>query len=305
MAARAEVTAAGSTARGIVLVAVGVFSLTINDAMVKHLGETYPVAQVVFFRMLCALPFVVALALLMGGPRALRINRPAFHFGRGLIFTVAAFSFYVALTLLPLAETTAIAFSAPLFVALLSAPLLGERPSPRQWLATLVGFVGILLVVQPGTAAFTVAALVPLVTAIAYALFMMSARFLRSDENLWATMAYATAVPLVCSALALPWVWQTPAAEHWPFFIGSGVFGGLGISLITQGFRVGVAAAVAPFEYTGMIWAALFGWLFWQEMPSALAIGGAAVIAATGVYLAWEHQRASRRRTLPETLPPP
>ncbi len=305
MVSRADATAAGNTAQGILLVAVGVFSLTINDAMVKHLGETYPIAQVVFFRMLCALPFVLALALYMGGPRVLRIRRPVFHFGRGLIFTVAAFTFYLSLTLLPLAETTAIAFSGPLFVALLSLPLLGERPTPRQWLATIAGFIGVMLIVRPGSATFTLAALVPLVTALGYALFMMSARFLRSDENLWATMAYATAVPLICSALLLPWFWQPPEPAHWPFFIGSGIFGGLGISLITQGFRVGVASAVAPFEYTGMIWAACFGWFFWHEVPSALTITGGVVIAATGVFLAWEHQRASRQRRLPETLPPP
>lgn len=290
---------------GIAFVAVGVFCVTINDALVKHLGETYPVVQVVFFRMLFALPLIAGMAFAVAGRSALLSRRPVFHLGRGLLNAIAAFSFYLGLTHLPLAETTAIAFSAPLFVTLLAIPLLGERPGAGQWLVTLLGFVGVVLIIQPGGDAFSPAAVLPLITALSYASFMLSARFLQRDENLWTTMSYATVVPLTVSAVALPWVWQMPQAGDLPFFIGSGVFGGLGMTLITQGFRVGTASVVAPFDYTGMVWAVFFGWLFWSEIPSPLAILGGLVIAGCGIFLAWKHGRASRRSTMPETLPPP
>lgn len=296
---------ASRTGTGILLVAAGVFFMTVNDALIKHLGETYPIVQIVFFRMLFALPLVLGMAVVCAGRRALVTTRPLFHAGRGLLMTVAAFSFYLGLALLPLAEVTAIAFSAPLFVTVLAILFLGERPGSGQWMGVLAGFGGVVLIIRPGTDAFALAAFAPLLTALAYALFMLSARLMTSDERLWTTMTYATLVPLAISAALLPWSWQMPAAAHMPFIVASGLCGGLAIGLITQGFRTAAASSVAPFEYTGMVWAVIFGWLFWNEVPSGWTIVGAGVIAACGVFLAWEHQRASRRRTLPESLPPP
>lgn len=297
--------AGGSSAAGIAFVAAGVFCLTVNDALVKHVAAIYPVTEVVFMRMLFALPPIMVMAFMLAGPRALLTTRPMFHLVRGLLSAAAVFSFYLALTLLPLAEATAIAFSAPLFVTLLAIPLLGERPGIKQWIVTLTGFVGILLIVRPGTAAFTVAAVAPLATALSYALFMLTARMIGTAERIWTTMFYATVVPLGFSAAFLPWVWQTPELAHLPFFLGSGFFGGLGITLITQGFRIGAASVVAPFDYTGMIWAALFGWVFWNEVPSQYTILGGIVIAACGIYLAWVHSRTAKAPTVTETLPPP
>lgn len=303
--ARGQTTATGShTATAILLVTAGIFCITVNDALVKWLGEHYPIVQVAFFRMLFALPLVLGVAFLTVGRGALVTHRPLFHMGRGLLAALAVYSFYFALTLMPLAEVTAITFAAPLFITLLALPMLGERPGIGQWLATLVGFLGVLLIIRPGTATFTFAALVPLVTALAYALFMLTARMMQQGERLWTTMFYATIVPLVISALMLPWFWQTPAPEHMLFFVGCGVFGGMGIALITQGFRVGRASTIAPFEYTGMIWAVLFGWIFWTEIPSALTIAGALLIAGCGIHLAWRHGR-NRRRDAPGQAHPP
>lgn len=290
---------------GIAFMCAGVLCLTINDALAKWLGAFYPVVEVAFLRMLFALPMILAAALVFGGPGALATRRPLAHFGRGLLATCATLTFFLALTLLPLAEVTAIAFAAPLFVTLLAVPLLGERPGPAQWIATVVGFVGVLLIVQPGSSAFTLAALLPLGTALAYGLLMLTARMLGRGETIWATMVYATLVPLVITAAMLPWYWQTPALEHLPYFIGLGFFGGLAMTLITQGFRIGIASVVAPFDYTGLIWATVFGWLIWGEIPSSLSVLGGLVIAVCGIYLAWEQARIGRRRTVPEPLHPP
>lgn len=295
----------GSAGAGIAYMCAGVFCLTVNDALAKWLGAFYPIGEIVFFRMLFALPIIVAVGLMVGGRRALATGKPLIHAGRGLLATGATFSFFLALTLLPLAESTAIAFTSPLFVTLFAIPLLGERPGAGQWMATITGFAGVLLIVQPGTEAFTIGALAPLSAALFYALLMVSARMLGRGETIWATMLYATVVPLVISAACLPWFWTAPALAHLPHFMGAGVFGGAAMALITQGFRIGVASVVAPFDYTGLIWAVLFGWVFWGEIPPELAVYGILVIVVCGIYLAYKHGASGSRRTAPETLHPP
>lgn len=295
----------GAPVAGIAFMCAGVFCLTINDVFAKWLGSFYPVVEVAFLRMLFALPLIVAAAFILGGPRALATRRPLAQIGRGLLATIATLTFYLSLTLLPLAEATAIAFSAPLFVTMLAVPLLSERPGPVQWTATCIGFIGVLLIVRPGGAAFTLAALVPLGTALAYCLLMLTARMLGRRETIWATMLYATLVPLAITGVLLPWFWEAPALEHLPYFIGLGFSGGLAMTLITQGFRIGIASVVAPFDYTGLVWATAFGWIIWGEIPHGLSVLGGVVIGVCGVYLAYRQARDERRRRITEPLHPP
>lgn len=295
----------GSPVAGIAFMCAGVFCLTINDVFAKWLAAFYPVPEIAFFRMLFALPLIVGAGVLIGGRGALATRRPLAHVGRGVLATAATLSFFLAITLLPLAEATAIAFTAPLFVTLLAIPLLGERPGRPQWIATLTGFAGVLLIVRPGGAAFTLGALAPLAAALAYASLMLTARMLGRRETIWATMLYATVVPLVVSAMMLPWFWKTPDAAHLPYLVGVGFFGGLSMTLITQGFRIGIASVVAPFDYTGLVWATLFGWIFWNEVPSELSVLGGLVIAACGVYLAYSQARIARKKAAVEPLHPP
>jgi len=284
---------------GIAFMCTGVFCLVVNDVFAKWLGAHYPVVEIAFFRMLFALPLIVAIGLAAGGRRALTTRRPLAHLGRGLLATCATLSFFLGLTLLPLAEVSAIAFTAPIFVCLLAVPLLGERPRPMQWVATCAGFGGILLIARPGAAAFSWAALAPLTTALAYGSLMLTARMLGRRETIWATMTYATAVPLAITGLLLPWFWEAPAAAHLPYFMGAGLFGGLAMTLITQGFRIGIASVVAPFDYTGLVWATLFGWLFWGELPAPASIAGGVVIALCGGYLAYTQTGGGQRRAPP------
>jgi len=303
--ADAAVPDAGSPAAGIAFMCAGVFCLTVNDAFAKALGPFYPVPEIVFFRMLLALPLIVGVGLAAGGTTAFATQRLRAHLVRGVLATCASFAFFLSLTLLPLAEVTAITFTAPLFVTVLAIPLLGERPGRRRWIIVGIGFLGVLLIVRPGGVAFGPSALVPLGAAVSYGLLMLTARRLGRGETIWANMFYATIVPTALAALVLPWAWRTPSLEHVPWFIACGFFGGLAITLITQGYRIGVATIVAPFDYTGLVWATLFGWMFWGEVPSALSAAGGIVIAACGIYLAWSETRnGSRRRAALSARPP-
>lgn len=285
-----------SLAASIACICAGAFLLTVNDALAKRLGASYPVAEIVFFRMLFALAPILVVGLVVSGRHAFATRRPWVHVGRGLLAVTGTYTFFLGLTLLPLAETTAIAYTAPLFVTLLAAPLVGETPKARQWLATIAGFTGVLLIVQPGSAAFSLAAAAPLTTAVAYALMMLSARRLGRSETIWASMFYVTAVPLALSTIVLPFSWQPPMLADLPWFVAMGLCGGAAMTLITQAFRIGEAAVVAPFDYTGLIWAVVFGSVFWGEIPPALTLLGAGVIAACGVYLAYTQASAGARR---------
>lgn len=281
---------------GIACVAGGIFFLTLSDANAKWLGTTYNPLQILFLRALIALPFVTALAIWLGGRRVLRTTHPGLHLTRGAINVVSACCFYLGLRALPLAEATAIAFAAPLFVTALSVLILKERVDGRRWLAVLAGFAGVLIIVRPGTDAFQAATLLPLTTAFLYAVMMITARGISRGEGMLTTTFYIVAGQLVCSTVALPWVWHAPAAADLPYFAAVALFSTLGLALITQGFRIAPASVVAPFDYTGLIWATLLGWIFWREAPDAYAYLGALFIAGSGVYIALREARGTHKR---------
>ncbi|EHA15204.1 DMT family transporter [Halomonas sp. HAL1] len=282
--------------KGILCMCMGVLFLALGDAVSKWLGETHSPLQIIFFRALVSLPMIALLAHFAGGLRKLRTKRPGVHFLRGLIYTATMVCFVWGLTLLPLAEATAIAFVAPLFVTLLSVPLLGERIDPPVLIASLVGFVGVLIVVRPNGDAFQLGALVLVAAALFYALMMITARRYGAREHLWAMLFYMTFVPLVVTGLTLPWVWQTPQPWHWVGFFTSGIFGVAATAFITLAFRYAPAAIAAPFDYTAMLWAVLLGWWFWGEMPDLWVWVGSALIMGSGLAVAYHDRRTTLKR---------
>lgn len=272
----------------------GVLCLSVSDALAKWLGSFYPAIQLLFLRGVIALPIVLMLILWKEGKPSLFTHNLGVHSIRGLLNLVSACSFYFGLTLLPLAEATAIAFAAPLFVIALSRPLLNESVETRRWIAALVGFIGVLVVVRPGGATFQVASVLPLCTAIGYALMMITARKIKGEESMLTTMLYIVFFQAVFSVALQPWFWVTPAPEHLLAFLGLSVFSTLGLTLITQGFRIGPVSVVAPFDYAGLFWAGLLGWLFWHELPDTWTYLGAGIIVASGVYICLRETRGSR-----------
>lgn len=263
----------------------GVFCLVVNDTFAKWLTAGYEPLQIVFLRNLFALPMVTALALALGGRAALRTAHLRLHALRGVLLVAAPITFFLGLRKLPLAEATVLIFAAPIFITALSVPLLGDRVGWRRWTAVLAGFAGVLVIVQPGAAAFQPASLYPVSTAVLYALIMISTRWIHRSESMWTMMVFVVLFPLLYSALIVPTVWRTPALEELPLFVGIAVFGVSGMTLISQSFRLAAAAIVAPFDYTALVWASLFGWLVFGEVPGAWIYAGAAVIVASGVYI--------------------
>ncbi|WP_459618513.1 DMT family transporter [Bordetella sp. 2513F-2] len=290
-------TSSGSTPlAGIACVSAGILFLTLSDALAKWVGQHYSAIQVLFLRAAIALPVVFVVVTLLGGRRALRTRHPGLHLLRGAINIVSASCFYLGLQALPLAEATAIAFAAPLFVTALSVLVLKERVDGARWLAVGAGFAGVLVIVRPGAASFQAAALYPLATAVLYAVMMLTARAIGRAESMLTTMFYIVAGQLVCSAVAVPAFWTPPQWSDLPYFAGIALFSTLGLTLITQGFRIGPASVVAPFDYTGLLWASLLGWLVWREAPDLHDCLGAVFIAGSGLYIAWRESRPATKR---------
>jgi drug/metabolite transporter (DMT)-like permease len=259
--------------------------------------------QILFLRSLIALPIVMVIVIGLGGRRALRTRHFALHLVRGAINTVSACCFYLGLALLSLAEATAVAFAAPLFVTTLSVLVLKERVDGVRWVAVLAGFAGVLLIVRPGLNSFQPAALLPLTSAVLYAVMMITARAISSGEGMLTTMFYIVLGQLLCSVVFLPWFWQPPLMTDLPFFAGVALFSTVGLTLITWAFRIAPASVVAPFDYTGLVWATLLGWLIWWELPDTYTCVGALVIVISGLYIAWREALQARRRRL-RTVPP-
>nr|WP_321509366.1 DMT family transporter [uncultured Celeribacter sp.] len=282
-----------SHVKGIVLMCVGVACLSINDAIAKTLTAGYSPLQILFLRNVIALPFTVAIALLMGGRSALHSRRPLAHLLRGVLWIGATMMFFTSFIYLALAEATALIFVAPFFITLISALFLGEEVGWRRWLAVLAGFLGVLVIIRPGGAAFQLISLLPVGTAFVYALLMLSARWVDTRESVWTLLLYLTGAGVLLSALIVPFVWVPVRREDLWLFAAISMFGTAGMTMMTQAFRLAPAVIVAPMDYTGLLWATLLGWLIWQERPDIMTFFGAGIIIMSGVITILREKRST------------
>ncbi|WP_027349851.1 DMT family transporter [Halotalea alkalilenta] len=285
----------GSTGKGILAMCGGVFCMAAGDAVTKGLGADHSAVQIVFFRSLVSLPLVVLIAHRFGGIHKLSTRRPGVHLLRGLFATGSVYCFVIGLGMLPLADLTAIGFVAPLLVTLLSWPLLGERVATIPLVAVLLGFIGVLVVARP-SGGLEPGVLVVLCAAACYAMTMITTRRYGLREYLWAMVFYALLMPFLVSLVLLPFFWTTPSLYALPGFALSGVLGIGAMLLLTLAFRQAPAALAAPFDYTALIWAVLFGWLFWNEVPDLIALAGTVLIIGSGLLVAYHDRRTSLKR---------
>ena len=280
---------------GIGAIVCGVVCFSIVDATAKWLGQDFAPIQILFFRHLFGIVPIVFLVWRGGGLQALRTRRPLAHALRaGLLFT-ALLSFFTALRGLPLAEAIAVGFTAPLFVTALAGPLLGESVGPRRWAAVVVGFVGALVMVRPGTEAFRPEALLVVLSALSFALAMLLTRRLSRTETDVSMVAYTSLIAGLASLPFVVFVWRTPGGSDLGLFAVVGIVGGTAAYLLVVAYRHAPASVIAPFDYSGLIWASLLGWMVWRETPEPAVWIGAAIIASSGIYITHRETVRGRR----------
>jgi len=267
---------------------LGVAGLSWMDALGKRVAAGYSVFEMLAIRSTVAVALLLGLLAVTRNLRALRTGQPLQHALRSLCGLVAFTTFYAALRHLPLADAVAVSFGSPFLVTALGRVLLNEPVGARRWMAITVGFLGMLLIVRPTGAGFNPAALLILVSGMAYALMMVMARWMtrpgRPAESTWSFVFYMLAGQTAAGWLATPGVWKTPDGAALAEMTAMAVFGVLGNYGLAQAFRAAPVATVAPFEYTGLVWAVLLGAVLFGQVPAPTFWVGAAIIIGAGLY---------------------
>ncbi|WP_291990203.1 DMT family transporter [Candidatus Accumulibacter sp. ACC007] len=258
------------------------------DATAKHLSVYLAVPLLVWARYLVHLVIMLAAVAPSMGRRLVVTGRPWLMSLRGLTLVAVTLLGQLALKTLPLAETTALIFVAPLLVALLAAPLLGEKVRLRTWLATIAGFVGVLLIARPGGSLFGPGVAYALGAALSYAAYQILTRKLAATEHPMRLLFYTALLGTLAMLPALPvyWdgIWPTPTQSL--LIISLGLYGGIGHFLLIRAFHETSASLLAPLIYTQLVWATLLGWLVFDHFPDLLTVVGMMVIGASGLSLA-------------------
>lgn len=293
---------------GCALLAVMCFSL--NDVGIKFLSDDYALHQIVFFRSAIGLLTFAVIFLPFYGLRVLRTRRPGAHLLRGICVVGANSCLFLGLAAMPIADAVAVFFISPLVITVFSVIFLRETVGARRWAAIAVGFVGVLVIVKPGTSAFQAAALLPMAAAVLYAVIHMVARKVGGTESA-ATMAVYIQITFIiaCSIIGLSIgdgkfaqqdhaslaflfrAWGPIAAHDWWILIMLGVSGVLGGFFISQAYRISEAAFAAPFEYVAMPMAIMWGVTVFGTWPDRTAWIGIALILGSGLYLIWRESR--------------
>jgi len=279
--------------RGILAMLFAVALFSVMDAQLKLLAGHYGPMQVSFLRGATALPFVLLPILLRGRLARLRLVNVRLHLLRGALAVLMLGSFVYAVRESSLATTYSIFMCAPLLVAALSAPLLGERVARAQWAAIAAGLAGVLLMIAPrGGQWVSLGALAAVVAAATYSLAVVSLRLLSRTETPESMVFWFTALLSVgAGLLAIPG-WLPLQLDHWPLFVGVGVTGALGQHFITDAFRNAPAAIVAPFEYTALLWGVALDLVVWRVLPGGVTLAGGAIVIGAGLYLMARERRS-------------
>ena len=266
------------------------------DATAKYLVRDHALFLVVWARYAGQMLVVTPFAWQRAGPGFWRTRHPALQLLRSAFLLAATICFFGALRYLPLAEGSAITFLAPIFVIVLSGPLLGERPDAARWVASIAGFIGILILVRPGSAIFHPATLLLVVAALCNALYFLMTRKL-ADESVYTTLFYSALAGTVGLSLALPWQLDgaTPTLRDGVLFLLLGLFAGLGHWFVINAYLLAPASLLTPFAYLQMVWATSYGFAIFGQLPDRWSALGMAIIVASGLWLALQERwRASR-----------
>lgn len=306
---------------GIFCMLAGMFLISVNDMLIKSLSGGYPLHQLVMFRSVVGLVFTLFLLRIEGGWRLLRTGRPLLHLLRALLIVFANTMIYAAIVAMPLATANALYFVAPLFVTLLSIPILGEKVGPRRFAAIGLGFGGVLLMMTSqlgtGEGALGWVVILPVLAAAGYATMSVLTRKLGATSRASALALHMQIAFIAVSAcvflvagdgrfaadtenesirfLLRAWVWP-PVEDFLPLTLLGLVAACVGY-LMAQAYRLSPASAVAPFEYSLLIYALFWGWTIFGEWPAPMVFVGAAVVIGSGIYVfVREGQRKSVRR---------
>ena len=313
------------TSIAILCALIASLAFTLNDVGIKFAAGDYPLHEVVLARALVGglITFLIIMPL-EGGFHHIRTNRLRLHIVRGLFVVAANSLFFMGIAVLPLSEVTAIFFVAPVFITLFSVLFLKEQVGPWRWFAIALGFLGVIVMFRPTPATFQIAALLPVGAAVCYAALHTMTRHMGGTERA-STLAFYTQLVFAVSALTMgmifgrgqietgdsaaltfllrAWVW--PNSTDLMIFFAIGIASATGGYMISQAYRIGQAAIIAPFEYVALIMSVTWGILFFGEWPDAIAWAGISLILFSGLVMLWRERQANKqvKPPLPRSRP--
>lgn len=307
-----------SNVKGILFLLLAMLIISLQGIAVKGLGGSYPVLEMVVLRNLVALPFTLLFFRLEGKRGLPSTSQFKVEFTRGIFLFLSYTTFMMGLAALPLAEVEAIRFSGPMMITILSVFMLGEKVEPIRWLALIVGFLGVLLVVRPGSATFNIGSVFILIGVLFYALTVVSTRRLQTTDSS-ATMAYYSSLVYLAAALVLVPVTlvigEIPGAHpsiaflfrHWsmPTLLDGIIMCGLGLVwaawtyFMARAYSLAQASVAAPFEYVSLPINVMWGFAIWQEIPALLTWAGAALTLLSGLFILYLDRKARQSSPKP------
>ena len=292
-----------SAATGPLLMLLGMVMFALNDAMGKWLVSSYGLGQVILLRSLAALLILVPMVWMAGAASITKVERPGMQFARVAFSTAEVFCFYYAVMYLPLADVMTYWLAAPIYVAAPSPFLLGEKVGWRRWTAIAIGFCGVIIALEPSSAMFTMPAVISIIGSAAFAFMLTSGRFLRGTPD--TTLVFFQVVGAGLAGLAfVPFDWAPIASSRDLLLLGLlGIVAMAAHMLVNRALKISDAATVAPLQYTLLLWAVIFGWIFFGDVPRLGMMAGAALIIASGLFIFVREQTLKKREKVLPAVP--
>lgn len=279
---------------GIAWILLTVICFVSLDTLTKYLTESYPIAQVVwarFFFHVVILAAVFNRRLIM----ILKSYSPIHQLGRSALMLTLSVLTVFALKYIPLANLCAIMLTGPIFVTALSVPLLGEKVGIHRWVSVLAGFTGALIIIRPGSDLMDPIALVVLVCAFFYAIYQISTRILTRRDSVITTLTYSGVVGAVGTSFWVPFHWQTPDFQGWLLFASLGGIGAMAHFFMTRAYSMAPPVVISPFGYTSMVWATLFGYVLFGDLPDQMTVLGSIIIISSGLYILYREWKIKKK----------
>jgi len=298
-----------NTGKGITLKLISAVLFAVMSALIRYLGASYPIGEVVFYRSAFAIIPVLAVYAWRGELAAtVRTERPFGQASRGALSIVGMFCNFGALARLPLIEANAISFTSPLISVALASLILKERVRIYRWSAVTIGFLGVLVVLAPHFSGEELTIAMASATSVAGVIYaiagsvtnagtMIQTRHLTKSETTSSIVFYFSLICALAGLATLPFGWIRPTSVEFAALAAVGFLGGTGHIFLTESYRYASASVVAPFDYTSMIWALVLGYVMFGETPTVMIVAGSLIIAGAGLFVIWrEHQLAIERR---------
>ena len=293
-----DVSAHDPIGKAIVYLMFGIAGGTGLDVCGKWLLADYSLTQFILVRSLFGLGILLLLAPWFGGLKSLRTRRWRWHALRTVLAVGTMYGFFYGLSQIPLVDALTIGFTAPLMATALARPFLGEHVGWRRWTAVCIGFVGMLIVLRPGSGVVAWPALALLTAAFLYATLALISRKIGDTENSYLMSIYVLVGPLLAGAMLIPGRWTPPTPGDWGVFALAGLCSAVAWLGLVGGYRRASPALLAPLEYTALVWGAIAGFAIWNEIPDRWTLLGGAIIVGSGLWVAYRElgQRALANR---------